>query len=427
MRTFAAIAVVVMTLASCGGTKNDAEIDAKLQGLLDNKDFFTLREEFDRSKGALSQERTLYYQVWLDNVFNRCEESNAAIDDLLARATVQSSDSLVTALLALRADNFTRLNRYREAAETYRRLIDRLDSAQDSEAYAGYVNMYGLWSAVADVPPTTVEKPGRDVTIDAARDAFNMLLVPVRSGGVAEKFVFDSGANLSTVPQSVARAMGMRVYNADVTVGTSGAETEQASLAVADSLWFGDVLVRNVVFLLVPDETMTFPQINYAISGVVGFPVMLAMEEVRLQKSGPIHIPFEPTRRTFSNLFMEGLKPHVQLVSGDDALVLSLDTGANRTELSRQYYDRHREAVDLAGRDTVAMRGSAGGVAESREKILTDFPFRIGSAGGVLADIRVALDDYTFTAGIDGNLGQDVLTQFDTMILNFRDMFIDFE
>jgi hypothetical protein len=256
---------------------------------------------------------------------------------------------------------------------------------------------------------------------------FNMLLVPVRSGGVAEKFVFDSGAGLSTVPLSVAQSMGMTVYNADVTVGTSGSGNVQTSLAVADSLWFGDILVRNIVFLLVPDETMTFPQINYAIRGIIGFPVMLAMEEMHLQKAGPIYIPFSPTRRAFSNLFMEDLSPRVQLISGNDALVLSLDTGAKNTELSRKYYDTHKEAVDIAGRDTVEMRGSAAGIQESRVKILTDFPFRIGSAEGVLADMRVALDDYTFTKGIDGNLGQDVLTQFDTMILNFRDMFIDFE
>ncbi len=172
----ASLGVIAMTLASCGGTKNDVEIDAKLQGLLDNKDYFSLREEFDRTKGALTQERALYYRVWLDNAFNRCEESNAAIDDLLARPTVQSSDSLVTVLLALRAGNFSRLNRYREAAQTYRQLIDRLDSEPESEAYASYVNLYGLWSAVADVPPTTVEKPEEDVTIDAARDAFRACL-----------------------------------------------------------------------------------------------------------------------------------------------------------------------------------------------------------------------------------------------------------
>ncbi|MDR1756831.1 MAG: retropepsin-like domain-containing protein, partial [Culturomica sp.] len=180
----------------------------RLHELLKNKDYFGLREEFDRSKRTLSEESALYYRAWLDNAFNKCKESNAAIDDLLARPAVQSADSLVTELLTLRAGNFTRLNRYREAAETYRQLIDRQDPLRDSAACANYVNMHGLWSAVAGVPPTTVEKPGRDVTIDAERDMFNMLLVPVRSGGVAEKFVFDSGAGLSTVPLSVAQSMG---------------------------------------------------------------------------------------------------------------------------------------------------------------------------------------------------------------------------
>ncbi|MDR1671210.1 MAG: retropepsin-like domain-containing protein, partial [Alistipes sp.] len=232
---------------------------------------------------------------------------------------------------------------------------------------------------------------------------------------------------LSTIPLSTAKAMGMTIYNADVTVGTSGSGNVQTSLAVADSLWFGDVLVKNLLFLLVPDETMSFPQINYTISGIIGFPVMLAVEEIHLQKEGPLFIPLEPAPRYFSNLCMEGLSPYVQLFSGSDALVFKLDTGARVSELSKRYYDNHREAVDIAGRDTVTMRGSAAGIQESREKILTGFPFRIGSAEGVLADMRVTLEDYRFTKSADGNLGQDVLTQFDTMILNFQDMFIDFE
>jgi hypothetical protein len=273
----------------------------------------------------------------------------------------------------------------------------------------------------------TVEKPGRDVEIDAARDAFDLLLVPVRSGGVEDRFVFDSGAALSTIPLSTAKAMRMTIYEADVEVATSGKATVQTSLAVADSLWFGDVLVKNLLFLLVPDEAMNFPQINYSISGIIGSPVMLAVEEIHLQKAGPLYIPLEPTQRAFSNLCMEGLSPYVRLFSVGEALVFNLDTGARVSELSKRYYDTHREAVDIAGRDTVAMRGSAGGIRESREKILTDFRFRVGSAEGVLADMRVTLDDYVFTSGADGNLGQDVLTQFDTMILNFRDMFIDFE
>jgi hypothetical protein len=221
--------------------------------------------------------------------------------------------------------------------------------------------------------------------------------------------------------------MGMTIYDVDIEVGTSGAATIQTSLAVADSLWFGDVLVKNLLFLLVPDETMSFPQINYAIRGIVGFPVMSAVEEIHLQKEGPLYIPLEPTQKAFSNLCMEGLSPYVRLFSGSDALVFKLDTGARVSELSKRYYDNHREAVDLAGRDTVVMRGSAGGIRDSRVKILTGFPFRIGSKDGVLAEISVTLEDYSFTGGIDGNLGQDVLTGFDTMILNFRDMYLDFE
>ncbi|OQP49876.1 hypothetical protein A4D02_27760 [Niastella koreensis] len=41
----------------------------------------------------------------------------------------------------------------------------------------------------------------------------------------------------------------------DLGAGTTG-QTVQSSLAVADSLWLGSVLLRHVVFLLLPDDML---------------------------------------------------------------------------------------------------------------------------------------------------------------------------
>jgi hypothetical protein len=73
------------------------------------------------------------------------------------------------------------------------------------------------------------------------------------------------------------------------------------------------------------------------------------------------------------------------------------------------------------------MRGSGGGIVETEEYILTDFPYKIGNKSNILPEIFVVLQKYGFTEFFDGNLGQDVIMQFDTLILNFKYMYIDFE
>ena len=410
---------------SCSSGKTDPVTDQMLYALLEGKDYFRLRDKMAETKDKLSQERTMYYQAMLDHAFNRCEESNTRIEQLLGMPSVHKVDSLVSELLQVKVGNLTRMNRYRETSITLRQLIEMTDPVADSSDYADFVNMEGLWSAVAEVPPTEIHKHG-NVEIDSYRDSHDMLMVPVRSGGAADEFVFDTGAGLSTVTESVARTMGMTLYDTDVEAGTTG-EKIRTKLAVADSIYLGDLLVENVLFLMVPDEALSFPEANFEIRGIIGFPVMLAMEEIHMQKNGKLSIPGEPGQRNFSNLYLETLSPSVQLISGPDSLIFTLDTGATQTEISKRYYDNHKERIDATGRRSTSRRGYVGGIREVEEIILENFPFRIGSKEGVLPEATVVMEEFSFLENSDGNLGQDVFSQFDVMILNFRSMYVDFE
>jgi hypothetical protein len=51
----------------------------------------------------------------------------------------------------------------------------------------------------------------------------------------------------------------------------------------------------------------------------------------------------------------------------------------------------------------------------------------IGSHETRLRKTRVTLEAYDFNTYFDGNLGQDVLMKFNSLIINFENMYIDFE
>jgi predicted aspartyl protease len=416
--------VAVLALVGCTGVKTDSATDTYLSGLLESKNFFKLRTELADAQSKLSEDRLLFYQANVEHVFNHCQLSNRHIETLLSRYGNRLNDTITFELLELKAGNHIRLYQYKDAADVYRRILSL--NMPDSADVADYENMQQLWQTLSAVKPQRIHKPN-DVEIAAYRNHFNHLMMPVKCGGTADEFIFDSGANLSTITESRATDMGLTLYDSAINVNSSTNISVKTKLAVADSLYVGDILFENVVFLVVPDEQMSFPQVNYYIHGIVGFPLIYQMGEIHLRQNGTVFIPEQTQDKPLRNMYIETLQPVVQIQSGADSLLFLMDTGATTTDLSAQYYGNHKDAVEKDGTLQRNNRGGAGGMEETTVYLLTNFSYTIGSKNGVLPEILVNTAAYSNSEHYDGVLGQDVLAQFDKMMLNFQYMYVDFE
>jgi len=265
-----------------------------------------------------------------------------------------------------------------------------------------------------------------DVTVSAKKNEFNHMTMQVTCNGVSEDFIFDTGANLSTIVESCAGLMGIKPFEDSVQVGTSTGSHVAMKLGVADSLRIGGLLFENVVFLILPDEQLSFPEINYYIRGIIGFPLMYQMKEIRIDRTGSMFVPQIPVKQNLHNLFLDGLTPVVQLISNQDTLLFNMDTGAVSSEFSKKYFDTHQEIIIEKGIKRTTKRGGAGGMIETETHELTEVPFKIGNFQMTLPRIQVETRKYSFNEDFDGNLGQDVLMHFDEMILNFDSMYLTF-
>jgi hypothetical protein len=218
----------------------------------------------------------------------------------------------------------------------------------------------------------------------------------------------------------------LKIFEQSVDIGSSTQKEIQSKLAVADSLCVGDILFENVLFIVMPDDQLTFPQINYVIKGIIGFPVIHQLGEMHLKKDGNIFIPKTASKKTEENMFFEGLNPVVKVASEIDTLLFTFDTGAGYTELSFKYFNDHKTDVEKKGEMQTNERGGAGGKVAVKEYILSNFPLQIGKNKTSLDKIPVTLEEYGFNKYFDGNLGQDVFLKFNTLIINFENMYIDF-
>jgi len=420
------ILAFVLALTGCANRTTDSLFDNKLNQSLEKKDYFTLSKLLENNEDKLSQDRLLYYKAIISQSFGKRKQSNEYINVLLGKYKNRFNDSLLVELLELKAANYIYIYNYKQASDIYSNILTDYPSVIDSSGVESIKNVINLFGTFASVKPQMMH-PHKTVEIASYRNKFNHLMVPVRSNNVSDDFIFDTGANLSTISASQAKKMDLNVFEQQVKVGSSTKLSVQTKLAFADSLYVGDILFKNVLFYIMPDEMLASPEMNFQIKGIIGFPIIHQLEEVHLHKDGSLTIPEKTMDRKIRNMFFEGLNPVVKILTEKDTLLFTVDTGARASELSFKYFNAHKSDVEKRGELQTNPRTGAGGKTMVKEYMLSNFPMTIGSKSTVLTKIPVTLEEYSFNKFADGNLGQDLFTQFNSLIINFKYMYIDFE
>src|SRR5580693_2304229 len=80
----------------------------QLQSLLDQKEYFKLRISLNYLGDHIRKERKIYFRAFVENAFNRNEESEKDIVDLLGNYASVLTDSDKVVLLRLQSNNYFR-------------------------------------------------------------------------------------------------------------------------------------------------------------------------------------------------------------------------------------------------------------------------------------------------------------------------------
>ena len=329
--------------------KNDKGLEELLKESVRNNNFFQVSTLLKNAKGKLPEATYLYYLAHCENKFDQCNSSNHHIATLLSKYQRNLDDTMIASLLGVKVSNCIRLYQYRQAAATCTEIISNFHKQLDSADIKSYQNAFQLFGALSEVPAQQMILK-KDETIAAYRNKFNHLMVPVSSRADSAEFIFDSGAGLSTVSESFAKKMHLRIIESKVNVGSATTVNVQSRLAVADTLFVGGIQFRNVVFLVLPDEKLSFPQAKLVINGIIGFPVLYQMGEVHMYREGKIMVKKEPAKKPLHNLFLDDLVPVMAACTNTDTLLFNLDTGAKTSELSGKYYQAHKRFVEKNGK-----------------------------------------------------------------------------
>lgn len=392
----------------------------KLEHLIEIEDFFELKSTYNKNVDKLSETDFLYYGAIISNVFNRAEKSNDDINNLLANYANSLTDTMLNKIYQTKLLNHINLYEYGEAAEASEFIQTNFLTLNDSSEMESLQNEIKIWRALEDVPKQEMFKGG-DATIPMIKDKVGLFNVDVTFGENTKNLLFDTGANFSVMVRSIAVELGFPIIEADFYVTAATGLKVKSDIAIAPELSIGGITFKNVFFLVLDDKDLSFPHIDYYINGAIGFPVIEAMEEIRVSKDNQIFVPQNPVEYSFNNFALNGLMPIIATEYNGDTLRFHFDTGATTTSLYPQFYKDYKNHIENNYEKKPFTAGSGGGVLEFEGYVINDFKLKIADSEARIDSVHLHIENIGGKqSNFHGNFGQDYIKQFDEMIISFR-------
>jgi len=401
-------------------------IISKIDSLLDRASYFEARKLISVNKEHIDTLDKLRFNANIYSVFNRPKISNENISILFKDYENEMSKTTKKDLLLIELSNSVKLYEYGKVNEISNLLItDYKDVISENELF-GIKNNNIIWEAVKNVPKQEIEFKD-DSKLKITRNSIGLKTIELKSENKSHPFIFDTGANISTVTQTQAEALNLKIIDVKVSVSTITGKRVDSKVGIASELSIGNMVFKNVIFLVFPDEALYIPQVNFQLNGILGFPVIEAMKEIHFMKNDELYIPVSRNNNYNSNLAIAYLTPIINLRDSVGEMHFSFDTGASTTSLYISYYEKYKSKIDSSYSKTKISFAGAGGGTEV-EGYNIDFSPIINGENTHLPYVALYTDKgKANNLNYYGNIGQDLISKFDKMILNFDKMYIHFE
>lgn len=405
-RLVAALCAFLVLSPRCFGRASD---EVSLKALYDAHRWFELRDAV--AKGGAP----LFFQGAVTCAFNdlhRCEKHLASV----IKSQPKSDQALQAHRLLTYA--YLRQGKYREALAQADAVLALKPGDSDVQGDRPFL------AVLSESPEQEVAH--RKFTSLHLADAG----LPISINGAPATYWFDTGANVSAISQAEAKRYGLRVLAAPVKIGDVTGTQFDSQIAVADEVSIGSVRLKHVAFLVLSDQQPPFNQSPPGQRGLIGLPVLLALQRLVWRSDGEFEIGSKSATKTarHADLCFDGQHPIVQVQYEGRSLAFTLDTGATNTDLYPPFAAMFPELLRTAAKtDSYKIEG-AGGAKTLNATVVPSLPFSIGGFPVVLKPAGI-LREFTVENSkfFHGNLGIDLLQQAHKTTFDFRAMTLTLE
>jgi hypothetical protein len=239
--------------------------------------------------------------------------------------------------------------------------------------------------------------------------------------GKPADFILDTGASLSVIADSRARALGITIHDDTFAMSDIAGKRLSCHAGTAAELSAGSFRVRNVPFCVLPDNQPGFIADPESSPAILGLPVLMAFSTLRWDTAGDFEIGF-PSRRAKlqdANICFDSSSLLLEATIGRRRLSFAFDTGNPTTMLFSNW-------ADDAGAPTKHAPHAFQGLGEAIRVEAADMGevrFNIGGKELALKSVPMLMEPIEAECtNCSGNAGMDLLGQARRITLDFGAM-----
>ncbi len=249
------------------------------------------------------------------------------------------------------------------------------------------------------------------------------IFLPLKLNGTDGAFFFDTGAGISVIGESEAKALGLLAKSVEGKMGdASGQGVGNLKVALVADLRIGNFHFRNVPFLVIADTGEPWNELPQSRHGIIGLPLLLAMRTLRWTPMGKVEFgfPSQALHAGTCNMLFHNSNPVINVVVEKKHLDFTLDTGAVDTDLNPPFAKSLPALMKSGAPETRSIEG-LGGSTNGSSILLASVTFEVGGKDVFLKPAHVFREHGNGTWAA-GNLGMDLLKQAHSFTLDFGAM-----
>jgi clan AA aspartic protease (TIGR02281 family) len=312
---------------------------------------------------------------------------------------------------------YARLGRNREAVQQFDHMLAMRPNSPDVQ------NDRAVFVGFSRYPDQSF---GRRHSTTARGGAISKegLTIPVFVHGKALNWGIDTGANISVISEAEARMLGLSVGDEQIKFGDSNGGSAAMRTTVVDRLSIGEIEIRNVPFMVIPDSQPPMNDLPPGKRAILGFTFLSALKAIRWTSDGVFEIGFlsGPNENRQTNLWFDGLTPVTRVRFQNRDLDFVFDTGNGAgTQLWSRFSEDYASLLKEHGTKSTRKVTQMGGSQEREIVSLPELQLQVGGFDTVLKPAQVFSRPVGNDSGY-GLLGMDLLTQAGNVRVDFRSM-----
>jgi predicted aspartyl protease len=259
--------------------------------------------------------------------------------------------------------------------------------------------------------------PSRRAILRHDNDEFS---IPVAVNGTRAEYLFDTGAWQSVVTEPEAKRLGLTLREGTHFITDPSGTRVGYRTAVAKEVTIGGMRFDDVSFAVYAAPSWA-PDAEF---GVIGMPILIHTGSIRWSKDGSVELGGTVPQASTPNLVFHENRLLLRAGFQDKSGLAILDTGATTTDFNANFASLFADLLERSGKKGTQEISGIGGTRVFESVTLPEFTLTIGPKPVALRPANVTLQQNALIGGTCclANLGRDVLTQAQSVLIDFGAM-----